>query len=73
MVVVARTAAPMEELKGRFPGKVEVVVGDASGEEVSSLSLPGRENVWHAITDILSLGLDFPESSIIGDQFLLAP
>jgi hypothetical protein len=32
----------MEELKGGFPGKVEVVVGDASGEEVSSLLLPSR-------------------------------
>ncbi|KFZ13565.1 hypothetical protein V501_03645 [Pseudogymnoascus sp. VKM F-4519 (FW-2642)] len=34
LVVVARTAGPMEELKGGFPGKVEIVVGDATGEEV---------------------------------------
>jgi NAD(P)-dependent dehydrogenase (short-subunit alcohol dehydrogenase family) len=37
LVVVARTAGPMEELKGGFPGKVAVVVGDAAEEEVSSL------------------------------------
>jgi hypothetical protein len=63
----------MEELKGGFPGKVEVVVGDASGEEVSSLLLPSRENMWNAVTDISSLRLGFPESSIISDQCLLAP
>ncbi|KFY08834.1 hypothetical protein V492_05880 [Pseudogymnoascus sp. VKM F-4246] len=34
LIVVARTAGPMEELKGGFPGKVEIVVGDATGEEV---------------------------------------
>lgn len=52
LVVVARTAGPMEELKGGFPGKVEIVVGDATGEEVSSLpSLDRKRNIseltWH--------------------------
>lgn len=37
LVVVARTAGPLEQLKDGFPGKVEIVVGDAAGEEVSTL------------------------------------
>lgn len=52
LVVIARTAGPMEQLKGGFPGKVEVVVGDAAGEEVSSLSLPDRKEVKHTRTDM---------------------
>lgn len=72
LVVVARTAGPLEELKGGFPGKVEVVVGDASGEEVSSPSLPDRKKVEYIRTDITLLGLGSPESSIPRAQLLLA-
>ena len=59
LVVVARTAGPMEELKGGFPGKVEVVVGDAAGEEVSSLSPPDRKEVKHSRTDMALFRLRF--------------
>lgn len=72
VVVVARTAGPMEELKGGFPGKVEVVVGDAVGEGVSSLSSLGWKEAEHARTDMALPELGSPEGGISRPQILLA-
>lgn len=72
LVVVARTAGPMEELKGGFPGKVEVVVGDAVEDEVSSLSLLSWKEAEHARTDMALPKLGSPEGGIPCPQILLA-
>jgi NAD(P)-dependent dehydrogenase (short-subunit alcohol dehydrogenase family) len=72
LVVVARTAGPMEELKGGFPGKVEVVVGDATGEEVSSLPSPDGKEVEHTRTDMALPGSGSPEGGNTRAQLLLA-
>lgn len=72
LVVVARTAGPLEELKGGFPGKVEVVVGDAAGDEVSPLSSLDRKGLEYTRTDMKLPGLGSSEGGIPRAQLLLA-
>jgi NAD(P)-dependent dehydrogenase (short-subunit alcohol dehydrogenase family) len=70
LVVVARTAGPLEELRKAYPGRVEVLVGDLGDFDVSLGGLGelrdspsfffGREGGWRVRGGCFIQALVFP-------------